>query len=129
MGRPSCVTESYSVKLHNMDRTIQPARNVLGGLRLPGDKSISHRYALLGAIAEGETTIRNYAPGADCASTLQCLEKLGVRLCRRRVESQTGQPAEEVVIAGRRLGGQYRVQVHFTETCLTVRNHFQRHPL
>ena len=88
-----------------MDRLIRPAKKIVGGLRLPGDKSISHRYALLGAIAEGETSIRNYAPGADCASTLRCLETLGVAISRRRVESPTGEPADEWVIAGRGLGG------------------------
>ncbi|MBI3934798.1 MAG: 3-phosphoshikimate 1-carboxyvinyltransferase, partial [Acidobacteria bacterium] len=53
-----------------MDRRILPTKNIVGGIRLPGDKSISHRYAMLGAIAEGESTLRYYAPGADCASTL-----------------------------------------------------------
>ena len=88
-----------------MDRVIQPARRIAGGLRLPGDKSISHRYALLGAIAEGATTIRNYAPGADCASTLRCLEQLGVAITRQEVNVQTGEPAEEVIISGRGLLG------------------------
>ena len=60
------------------DRVIvSPARTVSGVLRVPGDKSISHRYALLGAIADGRTTIANYAPGADCASTLACVAALG----------------------------------------------------
>src|SRR3989338_4103312 len=88
-----------------MDRSIQPARNIGGGVRLPGDKSISHRYALLGAIADGKTSIRNYAPGADCASTLHCLERLGVAIARRNVDSETGEPVEEIVITGRGLGG------------------------
>lgn len=88
-----------------MDRLLLPAGNIAGGLRLPGDKSISHRYALLGAVAEGETSIRNYAPGADCASTLHCLEKLGVTISRRQSVSPAGEPAEEIVIAGRGLGG------------------------
>ena len=88
-----------------MDRTILPAKNIAGGLRLPGDKSISHRYALLGAIAEGETTIRNYAPGADCASTLHCLEQLGVAVSRRQANAETGQPVKELVIEGRGLRG------------------------
>src|SRR5215469_15125547 len=56
---------------------IRPARNVLGALRLPGDKSISHRYAMLAAIAEGTTRLANFSTGADCASTLQCLRQLG----------------------------------------------------
>ena len=53
-----------------MEREIQPARRVAGTISLPGDKSISHRYALLAALAEGRSTIANYAGGADCASTL-----------------------------------------------------------
>ncbi|HYL12752.1 MAG TPA: 3-phosphoshikimate 1-carboxyvinyltransferase [Terriglobales bacterium] len=57
---------------------IRPARNVVGSLRLPGDKSISHRYAMLAAIAEGPTRLENYSTGMDCASTLGCLRGLGV---------------------------------------------------
>jgi 3-phosphoshikimate 1-carboxyvinyltransferase len=56
---------------------IHPARNVLGAIRLPGDKSISHRYAMLAAIAEGKSRLRNFSTGADCASTLSCLGQLG----------------------------------------------------
>jgi len=62
-----------------MTRTITPARNVLGAVRLPGDKSISHRYAMLGAIAEGRTAIRDFSSAADCHSTLACLRGLGVQ--------------------------------------------------
>jgi 3-phosphoshikimate 1-carboxyvinyltransferase len=60
-----------------MSLTVRPARNVLGALRLPGDKSISHRYAMLGALAEGTTGLSNFSTGADCASTLACLRQLG----------------------------------------------------
>lgn len=56
---------------------IRPAKNILGAVRLPGDKSISHRYAMLGAIAEGTTRLTNFSTGADCASTLSCLRQLG----------------------------------------------------
>ncbi len=45
---------------------------------MPGDKSISHRYAMLGGIAEGATKLENFSTGADCASTLGCLRALGV---------------------------------------------------
>jgi 3-phosphoshikimate 1-carboxyvinyltransferase len=58
--------------------TITPARRVLGRVRVPGDKSISHRYALLAAVSEGRSRLVNYAPGADCRSTLECLRALGV---------------------------------------------------
>src|SRR5262245_62884891 len=60
-----------------LEARIAPARRVTGRLRVPGDKSISHRYALLGALAQGVTTLTNYSPGADCRSTLACLEQLG----------------------------------------------------
>ncbi len=56
---------------------LQPARNLAGRLRLPGDKSISHRYALLAALAEGRTALENFSTGQDCAHTLGCLRALG----------------------------------------------------
>jgi 3-phosphoshikimate 1-carboxyvinyltransferase len=64
------------------ERTIQPARNIQGSLRLPGDKSISHRYALLGGLAEGTTRLTNFSTGADCASSLACVEALGAQVTR-----------------------------------------------
>jgi 3-phosphoshikimate 1-carboxyvinyltransferase len=57
---------------------VRPARNVRGSVALPGDKSISHRYAMLAGIAEGPTRIENYSTGADCASSLACMRSLGV---------------------------------------------------
>lgn len=57
---------------------IHPARNIRGSVTLPGDKSISHRYAMLAGIAEGVSRIENYSTGADCASTLRCMRDLGV---------------------------------------------------
>jgi 3-phosphoshikimate 1-carboxyvinyltransferase len=62
---------------------VRPARNIAGALRLPGDKSISHRYAMLAAIAEGTTRLENFSTGADCANTLGCLAALGVELERK----------------------------------------------
>jgi len=56
---------------------IRPARNILGSLRVPGDKSISHRYAMLAALAPGRSRFENYSPGADCNSTLSCVRALG----------------------------------------------------
>ena len=56
---------------------IRPARNILGSLRVPGDKSISHRYAMLAALAPGRSRFENYSPGADCNSTLGCVRALG----------------------------------------------------
>src|SRR5947208_2483497 len=58
---------------------VRPARNIAGQVTLPGDKSISHRYAMLAAIADGTTRLENFSTGADCASTLACLRALGVK--------------------------------------------------
>jgi 3-phosphoshikimate 1-carboxyvinyltransferase len=66
------------------ERIIRPAKNVYGSLRLPGDKSISHRYGMLGAFAEGTSRFTNFSTGADCASTLACMEALGAMV--RRLE-------------------------------------------
>src|SRR5271166_5407388 len=57
---------------------IRSARNIFGTLRLPGDKSISHRYAMLAGIAERTSRIENFSTGADCSSTLRCMRALGV---------------------------------------------------
>jgi 3-phosphoshikimate 1-carboxyvinyltransferase len=64
-------------------KKIKPARKLEGGIQMPGDKSISHRYAMLAAIAEGASEIHFFSTSADCASTLACLKKLGVRVERR----------------------------------------------
>jgi 3-phosphoshikimate 1-carboxyvinyltransferase len=64
------------------ERIIQPARNIEGSLRLPGDKSISHRYALLGGLADGTTRLSNFSTGADCASSLACVAALGAQVTR-----------------------------------------------
>jgi 3-phosphoshikimate 1-carboxyvinyltransferase len=79
-----------------MIERISPAKRLEGTIRLGGDKSISHRYAMLAAIAEGTTRIHNYSSGADCASTLGVLRALGIA-----VEHSGG----EVSIAGRGLDG------------------------
>ncbi len=65
-------------------------------MQLPGDKSISHRYAMLAAVAEGRTEIDNYSTGADCGSTLECLRAMGV---------QADRSGNRVVIEGAGPGG------------------------
>src|SRR5690242_10483544 len=62
--------------------TIKPVSSVQGALSLPGDKSISHRYAMLAAIAGGETKLANFSTGADCQSTLACMQALGAVVTR-----------------------------------------------
>lgn len=61
-----------------MIQTLNSAASLSGVVRLPGDKSISHRYAMLAAVAEGTSEIRNFAASRDCQSTLECLRALGV---------------------------------------------------
>src|SRR5690349_14974706 len=60
------------------ETVIRPARRIRGSVQLPGDKSISHRYAMLSGIADGPSRLENYSTGADCASTLACMRSLGV---------------------------------------------------
>src|SRR5205823_13021061 len=59
---------------------IHPAKTIRGRIRVPGDKSISHRAAMIGALADGASQITNYSTSADCAATLSCLRQLGVRI-------------------------------------------------
>lgn len=76
---------------------VEPARRIRGRLRPPGDKSISHRHAIVAALARGASRIEGFAPGADCAATLACLRALGVKVGRT--------PSSGVDIEGRGLGG------------------------
>jgi 3-phosphoshikimate 1-carboxyvinyltransferase len=77
-------------------KTVSPGGNITGVVELPGDKSISHRYAILAALAEGRSEIFNYATAADCRSTLECLRRLGAEIDATR---------ERVRIAGSGLDG------------------------
>src|SRR5262249_31097131 len=82
-GYPPPAAPCYSAGMFRTpaDVTIvAPATRAGGRVRVPGDKSISHRYALLAALAEGQSTIDGYSPGADCAATLACLRALGVSI-------------------------------------------------
>lgn len=80
-----------------MQQIITPAARLDGTIRLPGDKSISHRYGILASIAEGTSTIHHYSTGADCQSTLACMRAMGVKA--ERTDDGT------VVIEGRGLEG------------------------
>ncbi|HWP44409.1 MAG TPA: 3-phosphoshikimate 1-carboxyvinyltransferase, partial [Blastocatellia bacterium] len=81
-----------------MSRTIliDGSSLVTGKLSVPGDKSISHRVALLASVAEGRSVIEGFASSADCRSTLDCLQRLGVEVERRN---------DRVVIHGMGLRG------------------------
>ena len=85
--------------------TIAPARRVQGRLQVPGDKSISHRYALLAALAEGRSELLNYSPGADCRSTLSCLRRLGVEIAEiPGIDLARNGPPGSVTVLGRGVG-------------------------
>ncbi|MGI6659914.1 MAG: 3-phosphoshikimate 1-carboxyvinyltransferase [Dethiobacteraceae bacterium] len=71
-----------------MQVTISAQGPLQGTVQVPGDKSISHRAAILGALAEGETTIEGFLPGDDCLATVTCLRQLGVPII---VDGQTVQ--------------------------------------
>lgn len=62
---------------------IHTAKRIVGKLEMPGDKSISHRAAMIAALANGTSRIRNFSPSEDCAATLRCLEQLGVSIARK----------------------------------------------
>jgi 3-phosphoshikimate 1-carboxyvinyltransferase len=79
-----------------MIQTIQPAVSLRGTVFLPGDKSISHRYAMLAAIAEGSSELKHFAASRDCRSTLACLRSLGVEM---------RESGDTVVMQGRGLRG------------------------
>ncbi len=80
---------------------VHPADGPLRGrARVPGDKSISHRALLLGALAEGESHLRNWLPAGDCQATLRCLRALGVE-----IDAHGDADAGELVIHGRGLHG------------------------
>jgi 3-phosphoshikimate 1-carboxyvinyltransferase len=84
----------------SMIESISPARSVHGVITVPGDKSISHRYAMLTSIAEGESLIHNYATGADCRSTLACMGALGIQY-----ETRQEQERDVLVVQGKGLHG------------------------
>ena len=85
--------------MRDNSRIIRPAgRPFNGEITVPGDKSISHRAVMFGAIAKGTTRIRNFLMGADCLSTIDCFRRLGVQI---DVEAAPGQ----VTVHGRGLRG------------------------
>src|ERR1043165_2744237 len=79
---PAIVPVCRKVKIQIV--LIQPAKRISGSITVPGDKSISHRAAMIAALADGASHITNYSTSADCAATLSCLRQLGVRIERTR---------------------------------------------
>ena len=62
--------------------TIHPAKRIRGRVTVPGDKSISHRAAILSGLAQGTSTVTNFSSSQDCESTLSCLRELGLEINR-----------------------------------------------
>jgi 3-phosphoshikimate 1-carboxyvinyltransferase len=81
--------EGRSMETIQLDAN-QPS--IQGRLQVPGDKSISHRAIMFGAIGNGKTVIRNFLKGADCLSTISCFKKLGVEI---------EENSEEIIVHGK----------------------------
>ena len=82
----------------NIVKTIKSCSRLEGEIVLPGDKSISHRAAILNSLASGKAGIANFAPGKDCRSTVSCLRALGVEI---RQEGPYSRPTLLVSGAGK----------------------------
>ena len=63
-----------------MNKTITPIEKLNGQIKIPGDKSISHRAIMFGSLAKGETKITGFLTGDDCMSTISCFRKLGIEI-------------------------------------------------
>ena len=83
-----------------MERTTRAPATLRGTVRVPGDKSISHRAAILNALASGRATVHNFLTADDCLATLDCLRALGVEW--RLTEDEGGGILE---VEGAGLGG------------------------
>ena len=62
--------------------TISPPKRLRGVIETPGDKSISHRAVIFNAVAEGNARVTHFLTGADCLSTIACVQALGVKVER-----------------------------------------------
>ena len=79
-----------------MEITVNKCKQLKGTMAVPGDKSISHRAVMLGALAEGVTEIRNFLMGEDCLSTIKCFKAMGVEI---------NQESEVITVHGKGLDG------------------------
>ena len=73
----------------NVQFTTQPAGNLKGSIRIPGDKSISHRSIMLGSLAQGVTTVTGFLNGEDCLATLNIFRSMGVEIIENDATSLT----------------------------------------
>lgn len=72
--------KKFKMQTISTTQTIRPAKNLHGSFRVPGDKSISHRYAMLAGLAKGTSRLYNFSTGADPHSTLGCMATLGAKV-------------------------------------------------
>ncbi|MDR1641898.1 MAG: 3-phosphoshikimate 1-carboxyvinyltransferase [Clostridiales bacterium] len=79
-----------------METTLAAAEGLSGRITVPGDKSVSHRAVMLGALADGETCIKGFLAGEDCLSTISCFEALGISISRNE---------NSVIVQGKGLSG------------------------
>ncbi len=63
-----------------MNQIITPKKNIHATITVPGDKSISHRSIMFGALSKGITEIEGFLMGEDCLSTINCFQKLGINI-------------------------------------------------
>ena len=78
------------------DRIIRPCNGLHGEIMVPGDKSISHRSIMLGALSLGTTEITNFLEGADCLSTIGCFQAMGIQIDRT---------PEKIIVHGKGMHG------------------------
>ena len=83
---------------------IKPAQKIHGEITVPGDKSISHRAIMLGALAQGETVVRGFLPSADCLATIDCFKKMGIAIEMSNVECPMSNDCK-IIIKGKGLRG------------------------
>lgn len=84
---------------------IQSANSLKGEISVPGDKSISHRAVMLGAIAEGETQVEGFLMGEDCLATVDCFNKMGIKINNEQLTINNCGVASQLIIKGKGLKG------------------------
>ena len=77
---------SINISTNSLQFVVEPSHKLHGQIRVPGDKSISHRSIMFGALAQGTTEVIGFLPGADCLATLEAFRAMGVTIQQPDVE-------------------------------------------
>ena len=97
-----------------MQKVITPVGQLIGEVKVPGDKSISHRGVMLGAIAKGKTRLSHFLAGEDCLNTIRAFESMGIEIHMESSLNEDGSEDQTVLIQGKGLHGlgkpQYPIQ-------------------